>query len=319
MKHALFFILLLSASVWSCRKDFVVEDIDDRTLTVNAPANNAATTINLVTFWWEPLDGAEKYNLQIVKPDFSAVVQLIMDTNIAMTKFNYSLKPGSYQWRIKGINAGHSTAYQVFNLKIDTTSDLSEQVVNLISPANGAVMGNSVVTFKWGSISVAKKYRLQIDGGLTLDTTFEAKTALTYTLSAVKNGTISYSWNVKAINELSESEFGATPYKLTIDLKGPSAPVLSYPAILSGTMTASDSLKWIHSSDTRYDSVYVAWDSLFTSFPQQLRADISTLPVSEFQLSPNASGAYYWWKVRSFDAYGNASAYSFRQKFRITP
>jgi hypothetical protein len=312
MKKLLFFSTVIFFAFIGCRKDFIVEDISKKSLVINAPANNTATTLNQVTFWWDELDGAEKYNLQIVKPDFSNAVQLMLDTNITVNKFNYTFKPGKYQWRVKAANAGHSTTFQVFNIQIDTTSDLSEQLVGLLSPANGAITGNTLITFNWSPITVANKYRLQINSGLILDTIFTAKTSLTFGVPALKNSNTTFTWNVKAINDFSESQFNSTANTFTVDLKGPSVPVLTAPN--DGTIVAiTDSLKWNHGSDVKYDTVYVADDSLFVSVTA-LRIDVNRIPVSEFG---RPVGATYWWRVRSFDVYGNASTNSLTRKFKI--
>lgn len=316
MKKLIPALFILALFVAACRKDFVVVDISNKTLSINAPANNTATTLNLVTFWWDELDGAEKYNLQVVRPDFSKAVQLLLDTNIVGNKFNYSLKPGSYQWRIKATNAGHSTVFQTFNLRIDTTSDLSQQVVNLVSPVNGAVTGNTVVTFNWSAVSAAKKYRFQINEGLVLDTLLELKTSLSYKLQAAKNATTAFSWRVKALNDAGESQYNSS-YTITIDLKGPTPPILTFPTD-GNVMGSADSLKWNRAKDTKYDSVYVASDSLFLNY-QQFAVSENFILVAEFLLAPSPLGTYYYWRVRSFDAYGNASLNSLRKKFRISP
>lgn len=308
-------LLALIILTWACRKDFIVENIDNKTITVNAPSENASTTTNLVTFWWDPLNGAEKYSLQIVKPSFANATQLLLDTSITLTKFNFTLKPGSYQWRLKASNAGHNTAFQTYNLKIDTTSDLSEQFVELISPANNAIRGNRIVTFTWGSISAAEKYRLKINDGLVLDTTLTGKTSITYTLPAASNSVAPFSWNVKAINTTSQSQFNTTSFTVTIDRKGPGTPVITFPT--SGTLLAqSDTLRWTKSSDAVYDSVFVADDSLFISNASQIRWDVNKIALAELSRAP---GFFYWCKIRSFDAYGNPSSYSASRKFKIAP
>lgn len=316
MKRIVLSILLL-VFIFSCQKDFVVVNISKKTLKINAPADNASTTINIVTFWWDVLDGAEQYNLQIVRPDFSKTVQLLADTNVATNKFNFSLKPGIYQWRIKATNAGYETPYQVFNLKIDTTSDLSEQVVNLVSPANGAITGNTLVTFNWSNITVAKKYRLQVNDGLILDTVLVAKTSLSFALPAAKSATTAYTWNVKALNDFSESQFNPISYTVTVDLKGPSAPNLQFP-LNAGSINVSDSLKWVPNTDALYDSVYVAEDSLFLNY-FQIRTNDNFILISDFNLAPSPLNTFYWWKVRAFDKFGNPSTYSFKRKFTLTP
>lgn len=317
MKKLLLFTVLAGLLFTECRKDFIVENIDKKTLVINAPANNTSTTLNLVTFWWDELYGAEQYNLQIVKPDFSKPLQLLLDTNTRLNKFNFSLKPGAYQWRIRATNAGHATEYQVFNLTIDTTSDLSLQFVNLVAPVNGAVTGNTLVTFSWSTLASAKKYRLQINNGLLLDTTLSGRNSLSYALKAAQNATTAYTWNVKAINDASESQFNTTSFSFVVDRKGPATPVLVSP-LHAATLSSTDSLKWTRGSDALYDSVYVADDTTFANY-QQLSINASNIKISEFNLAASPQGSYYWWKVRSFDAYGNPSGYSLRRKFKKSP
>jgi hypothetical protein len=315
MKPLTYIKLALVITFFSCRKDFIVENIDKKTVTINSPANNLTTSVNTITFWWEEVDGAENYNLQVVQPDFTSITKLILDTIVTVTKFDLNLEPGTYQWRIKAKNAGHSTTFQTYNLKIDTTSDLTRQFVNLLTPVNNTVTGNTVVTFTWKSIKAAQKYRLQINNGLIKDTTVIG-TALTYTLLAAKNNTTSYTWNVKAMNSATESEFNTTSFKFIVDLKGPGTPGLSAPS-QTATVHQTDSLKWTRANDVQYDSVYVADDSTFINLLQQVLADGTFIKISDLSLSPNTEGMYYWWKVRSFDIYGNPSSYSLRRKFKL--
>lgn len=308
--------ILLLVVITACKKDFIVEDISKKTLTVNAPSPDLETDINTITFWWDPLDGAEAYNLQIVKPSFSKAVKLMLDTNLTATKFNFTFTPGVYQWRIKATNAGHSTAFQTFNIHIDTTSDLTEQIVNLLLPANGAITGNTVVTFSWKGLTAAKKYRFILNDGTLKDTTL-VNSSLTCTLLAAKNTTTSFSWNVKAINDEGESQFNAAAFTLTIDRKGPGTPVLLFPGLTATVSGNSDSLKWSRgSADVVYDSVYVSDDSTFFNLSQWRVDDVFTR-LSDLNLSPSPSGSFYFWKVRSFDLYGNGSAFSARRKFHL--
>ncbi|MBL7932784.1 MAG: hypothetical protein JNL60_12820 [Bacteroidia bacterium] len=315
MKYKLPIVFFLLFSVIACRKDFIVEDIDNKTLTINAPAADLQTDINTITFWWEPLDGAEEYNLQIVRPDFSKVTQLLLDTSITGTKFNFTFTPGTYQWRLKAANAGHSTAFQTFNIKIDTTSDLSQQVVNLLVPANGAVTGNTVVTFSWRELNAAKKYRFLLNEGTLKDTTLIG-TSLTCTLQAAKNATTAFTWNVKAINDHTESQFNTSSYKFTVDLKGPGTPGLVSPVYDATVTIANDSLRWSRSgTDVAYDSLYIADDSTFTNY-NQYKSDDAFMIANDLNLSPSTPGNYYFWKVRSFDLYGNGSSYSTKRRFK---
>lgn len=308
--------LVLFAGMVGCKKDFIVENIENETVHVNAPGDNLSTSNNLITFWWDEVDGAEKYNLQIVKPNFAQVAQLITDTNVTSTKVNVSLQPGAYQWRIRAFNAGHTTVFQTFNLKIDTATDLTNQLVNMLNPVNSAVTGNTLVTFSWSSIIAAKKYRLQVNNGAIKDTTI-AKTTFTMVLPAAKNNVTAFTWNVKAINDNSESQYNVTPFTFSVDLKPPSTPGLLSPAS-SATVTEQDTLKWTRSAEAVYDSIYIADDSLFQNVTLYWSSKVN-IQVVELTLSPNTAGNFYWWRVKSFDAVGNGSSFSARRKFRLNP
>ncbi|MGE0567528.1 MAG: hypothetical protein AB7O73_06225, partial [Bacteroidia bacterium] len=218
MRKLVILFYLFGIVLYSCRKDFIVEDIKDKSITVIAPANNLTTTNNQVTFWWEELDGAEKYKIQVVKPSFTSVTQIIADTSLSGTKFSLSLQPGSYQWRIQATNAGGSTDFQTYNLIVDTTSNLSGLTVSTIDPVANYLTGNLRVEFSWNEINAADKYQiilLNSGNGTIKDTT---TTLTTYTYNFSSQG--AYSWKVRALNDFSISQFN-TPLTFTIDLTAP--------------------------------------------------------------------------------------------------
>jgi hypothetical protein len=309
---------LLLIMMLACKKDFVVENIANKTLTVNGPGNNLETTSNLITFWWEVLDGAEKYTLQVVKPSFAQVAQLVLDTNITGNKFTLSLQPGKYQWRVKATNAGYATVFQTFSLQIDTTDNLSQQLVNLLNPTNNLLTGAKVITFNWSSVISATKYQLQINGGAVKDTSISG-TSLTYTLPAAASATTAYTWNVKATNDNSQTQYNTSPFTFTVDLKAPATPGLSQP-LLGSSVADTVRLVWVRNgTDVAYDSIYVANDSLFTNMIKQQESDQAYIRISDLGLGQSPLNSFYWWRVRSFDAVGNPSSFSGRLKFKLVP
>ena len=64
--------LILATGFFSC-DDFVEKDIDNEVISLLSPKNNLLTIQPTHTFWWDLLDGAEVYNMQIVEGTFSAV------------------------------------------------------------------------------------------------------------------------------------------------------------------------------------------------------------------------------------------------------
>ncbi|WP_269234875.1 hypothetical protein [Flavobacterium flavigenum] len=83
--------------------------------------------------------------------------------------------------------------------------DISEETVEIITPAEDAIIESNVVNFKWGSLKGADKYRIQIyeDGIMLLDS-LTSKTSITLPLE-----TGSYSWSVRGENYAYESIYSS--------------------------------------------------------------------------------------------------------------
>lgn len=305
----------------ACSKDFIVKDIKNETVSIIAPTDNLKTPNNAVTFWWDELEGAEKYNLQIVKPSFSAVIQLIVDTNITSNKFTKVLTPGTYQWRIKAVNGGGSTIYTTRTLVIDTTSNLSFITLNPIAPV-GLLTGNKAVTFSWTPHPAANHYEINIlnSGGTSIHTQNNITTA-NYTYSfTIAGDLIGYKWQVKAHNSFSFSQYNSAS-TFTIDVTAPSVSQLNSP-INGVTKIDTSSFYWtrISSSDTKYDSIIVSNDSLGNSLIGSRRVNAQKYTISSFSLpSPGPSSGYYWWRIISVDSVKNKSATSLPAKFKLIP
>lgn len=312
-------VLLL---IVACEKDFIVKDIKNKSITIISPVDNLKTTKNVVNFWWEELDGAEKYTIQVVSPSFTAVSSIAIDTNVTGTKANITLKPGTYQWRIRATNAGGSTAFQTFNLIVDTTSNLSGQLVSAIQPMAGFITRNRTINFKWNSLNAATQYQIQIfnnSNGLVKDTT-TANTFFNYTFP---NATTGYTWKTRALNNFSISQYNPAS-SFTIDVTPPSAPTLSAPA-MGATATLTNELQWVRQTstsilDARYDSVQIATDSLFTSIFSNTKVRAQKIAINSVNSPPSVQNINYWWRVYSVDSAGNVSGPSTPQrKFKLTP
>ena len=50
--------------------DIFEDDISTENISLYAPSDSIVTKIITHTFWWEEVEGADEYNLQIVTPDF---------------------------------------------------------------------------------------------------------------------------------------------------------------------------------------------------------------------------------------------------------
>lgn len=308
--------------LYSCTKDFIVKDIKNDLVSIIAPIDNLNSPNNTVVFWWDELDGAEKYNLQIVKPNFNSVTQLILDTTVTSTKFYKTLTPGTYQWRIKAINNGGSTAYITRNLIIDTTSNLSLVSVNLITPLNYVVLANNSVTFSWNALSAATSYELKLTNLLTSSVTTISSivgTSYTYSFSTVSGTEEKYSWQIKAFNSFSQT-LTNTVRSFKIDYKAPSASSILSPNTFSINLRDSTNLKWtrnVSSTDIKYDILSISLDSTFTSNlgSQIINSVIPTRINAIYSYSGTATPM--WWRVNSVDSVGNISVPTQSKRFYL--
>lgn len=100
--------------------DILEKDISDDNVNMLAPADHIELNTLNVNFWWQFVEGANKYQLQIVSPGFKAISQMVLDTVLLKNKWNGKLLEGNYQWRVKAINDYYATSYTTMTFSIDT-------------------------------------------------------------------------------------------------------------------------------------------------------------------------------------------------------
>jgi hypothetical protein len=312
MKNKFFLSLLvmtLSCLLYSCR-DFIEADLDKKTVTILAPANNTTSPNFSQLFWWEEVKDATEYNLQIVKPSFAATQKLMLDTTVKSSQFSFTLKPGSYQWRLRALNSTSHTEYVIYNLTIDSTLDLSGQPIVLLSPANNYYTKNIGVStsFTWNLMPNADSYIFQVVSSTNapLNTQTPITNAASYTFTA--EGI--YTWKVLAQNANSATLFST--YTITVDTTRPVATSPIAPLTPNDTITANPIiLKW--NSITGADSyrIQVSSDSTFTGVTKD-----TTTASTTYNLYNATAGIYYYWRVKTIDKALNESIYFTRRRIK---
>lgn len=97
-------------SFYSCEEAFDV-DISDKKPTLVSPVNYYSGTDSVPVFYWDSLPSAKTYTIQVVTPRFDSVVKIIKDSTISKNAVSFKLKPGNYEWRIKGNNSNSSSLF----------------------------------------------------------------------------------------------------------------------------------------------------------------------------------------------------------------
>ena len=277
------------------------------------PMDNYTSTTQQVHFKWEELEGVESYHLQIVTPSFSSPQAFIVDSSITDESFYINLTPGTYQWRIKGVNNSSETPYtQIRNIQIDSTTDLTGQTIQLLAPADNAYSNSQYPTLYWDDLYIADEYQIVVKSGSNWITGTVIDSDTVSTLSyAVTNALSSgeYIWGVRGINSTSVTDYSTRT--LLIDLDVPGAPVLTNP-IDSGNITsgAAFTYTWSRAADgglitsPKYDSVYIYTNASLTDLYKRFET------YNETHTDSISVAATYYWRVKTIDEAGNIGPFS---------
>jgi hypothetical protein len=98
--------------------DIFEADLSSSAVDLIAPADSLTTISNSQRFWWNNVEGALWYELQVARPSFSEVSELNLDTLIEKNNFQFSLQPGVYHWRVRAYNGSSTTGYTENMLQI---------------------------------------------------------------------------------------------------------------------------------------------------------------------------------------------------------
>lgn len=301
-------MLLISA----CDEVFE-DDITNSQLEIIAPRDGLVTTKTTLTFWWNELTEANSYRLQIVSTCFDTILSAPVDTNITTNKFEVTLNPGRYGWRVKAMNSATETAWFTQNLTILDVPDLSDQEVLLKTPKEGDAFNTGKTMFQWTKLPRATSYMLIVKVDSWTGTTVVNETTINDTLTKVLDGDKKYVWGVVGINEGSQSK--AQNNTFFVDLTSPDKPTLQLPANNSTFTGPTATLQWQHQADhltTLADSIYVSKDATFTQANRIVSEKVTT---PSYNFNNSYKGKVYW-RVKSIDKAGNKSAFS--ESFNFT-
>ena len=309
-KFLLIISVLINFLFSACGDDLIERNLEKQKVETLFPSSNYASSSLTISFMWEEVKGATEYSLQVVKPNFANIQQFVLDTNLTGKKFTHSFQPGSnYQWHIKAKNGSSETEYVVSSFIIDSTSSLSNQVVQLISPVNNFYSNDSSQTFIWSEMALANDYHFEILNSLgsivyKQPATSNAKANYTFMSEGA------YKWRVQAqSNNGSISNFAVS--NLVLDF---SAPDVSEPLSpeFNAAVNSPALLTWSKSTDGYKDSLIIASDSSFNMIVEKV------LITNNSYSFKGISGSNYFWMLKTIDKAGNFSeSYSHVNKFMI--
>jgi len=328
MKAILFLIPLAILSLQSC-KEVISKNITTLTPVLITPVAHDTIAVNPVHFTWEVMDGATKYRLQIARPSFSNISDLVLDSMIIGTSFYLDLDDSSqYELKLTAYNSGYQSQTLgpiLFHVGTAPITNPVGSELNFISPspANNAIIAyNETSTiFKWNPLTSATNYEFTLKKGASFDVgtliSYKSGSSETVTLLPADNPKVPgvFWWRVTAYNGTNFLTQKINSF--TVDTLPPPVPVLVSPVDASNSITVADSttFDWTVTAQDPINqsplpNVYELEISAFNTFTTLLITK-STPETSVTLKLPIAfvAGTYYW-RVRSKDGLNNTSLYS---------
>ncbi len=315
-KFKSYFILLFAIILiggYGC-EDFLVPDISEEPVILIAPTDGGITTSSTLAFWWDPVDRAEYYRLEVVSPGFDAPVNLFVNIEQAENIYETDLPVGQYEWRVFAGNSAYETVSDIYSLSIelDTSNELSTKNIELIYPEENAILNNGNVQFLWKSLSGVSEYDFGVSSPNFDNSSFIIETGSTsldqYTVNDLPEG--EYTWRVRG-----ENDSGVTPYTegtFSIDLTPPIAPSLISPIDSDTIFALPIELTWASETDILTDSLFIYTDTGLTT-----PIILTTSSSGSYTFNPPLLNQDYYWYVKSIDMAGNESSPSSVRHFFV--
>jgi hypothetical protein len=305
-------IIVIGIFTLSSCGDLIEPSISKSSIKAEAPSDLYQSTSYNLNFWWDEVDHALSYHLQVVTPNFASPGSLVLDTIVKKNTFAFTLPPGQYQWRVMAENGSSQTAYTVPRSFTVVPSSIKQQTVQLNSPPNNLVTNQSKAVFQWGSLYGATQYRFEIDTNnfisesAVLSNTVISGQQMNFTFPKDQV----YQWRVRAENDTAQSQWSVI-YAVTYDHTPPAKVTLISPTD-DQTVTLPVTLQWNASVSAVKYKVYVLKSDSTSPYNQNFPVQVST---TSYSFNLGTSGERIYWKVTALDAAGNESDASVLRSF----
>ncbi|MBL4676898.1 MAG: hypothetical protein JKY70_11950 [Mucilaginibacter sp.] len=195
---------------------------------LEAPSEGFQSTVYKVNFWWDEVEDALGYRLQVVSPGFAAPDRLVLDTLVIGNKFSINTDPGKYEWRLRAENGSTVTAYSSSRKFEVLQSSIKQQSVELTTPQNDLLTNDPHLVFKWVTLYGATQYLLQVDtNNFVNENTLNYNQVLSgneLALTLAKDQR--YQWRVRAQNDTAQARWSAVN-RFTLDRTPPATRTTS--------------------------------------------------------------------------------------------
>lgn len=310
---------------------------------LTSPGDGATLTYpeDPLLFTWQPLAGAQKYNVQI-DDDMNFINPL---TNVTTNNTSYTLadpqtNDQTFYWRVQGVSGtvvSPWTEPRSYDVEWPATPVL-------LSPASGATVTD--VVLQWSPVAGAATYQLQVSPNedFSNNVTVDVVTKGTRYSPATTLGNGSYFWRVRSRDAKATPNLGAWNSALgeapaVFTRAWNAAPTLVSPADETFDVNVP-TLRWTPVPYASHYEIQLGTDSNFTpqSYVSCMTNQTSFTPYELTYGNPSPSypgacgllpnsqgiGGVYYWRVRGVDAPGGilglfSTPFSFMLKHTQVP
>ncbi len=173
-------------------------DISLSQINVIVPNVDFASNTERVQFTWDDLSGANEYQLEIAQPDFNVPFTMVVDESTTLTSYLFNGNESEYAWRLIATNSISASIPVEGVFRIDLTAP---DAPTLLTPDDGDTLTTNEINFKWQLVTDAILYEISIMKDVSLlDTVLLVETINTESI-VMDLDTVSYYWNVRALDE----------------------------------------------------------------------------------------------------------------------
>lgn len=294
-------LVIVGLMAIGCAK-WVSIDITNETITLVSPQDNQADSIQEKTFTWLELEGANKYQIQIVSPRFDSILTYVLDSNVSITVFEANLTPGDYQWRVRGVNDDFQSKWSVRDLIIKSSASLENQTIGNVKPIDGTNTNSMTQNFTWNELVSAEYYSIVIkdEEDNEIEVSNSDEPSFDYVFPTEGFFTI----NIKALNDISASITNSV--NIRIDTTAPSSVTLDYP-LYDTLKSFPQNFEWTevltNEGSEISTNLLIASDSLMTA----LFLDTTISSLGSIELDSVETSGKLFWRVDRTDAAGNST------------
>ncbi len=258
------------------------------------PANSASTTDTTPDFSWNPVTGADSYEIQIAdSPEGLPNAAAATVTGTDYTPGTVLTNNTTHYWRVRAVDGENQKGdwSEVSSLSVNWGA------VSGLSPANSASTTDTTPTFSWNTVTGADSYEIQIAGsqnGLPNAAAVSVIGTATYTPGTVLTNNTTHYWRVRAVDGDGQQGAWSTEHSLEVAIGTVSG--LS-PSNGASTTDTTPGLSWNAVDGAARYEIQIA-DS-----PEGL-PNAAAVPVTGTNYTPGTvltNNTTHYWRVRAVD------------------